>query len=182
MQLGSGGLRAQLTKLRAALHPVTGTGLPLAVRLDGSAVEGNGRYSLLQTTVEPDVLFQPYVPQVFAESRPENGAAAAAKRRLLLGRFRMKLGKEARQKRKARAVIRRKAADEVISSFIEGQSIAAAGVACSSDEEFWSTLDDREWTTPLSLLPVDAYCGERANHEGGHRHRASRADRLGIKL
>ena len=152
VQLGSGGLRAQLTKLRAQLHPVTGARLPQAVRLDGSAVEGNGKYARLSATGCTDDHFHPYVPQTFTEPRPRDGATAADKRRLLLGRVRMRQGQEARQKRKALAKIRRKEANELISSFI-GVQVTAAGADGNddSDEEFWSTLDDRDWNTPLSL-------------------------------
>jgi hypothetical protein len=63
----------------------------------------------------------------------------------------MRQGQEARQKRKALAKIRRKEANELISSFI-GVQVTAAGADGNddSDEEFWSTLDDRDWNTPLS--------------------------------
>ena len=64
----------------------------------------------------------------------------------------MKQGQEARQKSKALAETRRKDADDLISRFIGVQSIAAeADGKEGSDEEFWSTLDDRDWHTPLSL-------------------------------
>ena len=185
VQLGSGGLRAQLTKLRAALHPVTGARLPQAVRLDGSAVEGNGKYARLSATGCTDDHFHPYVPQTFTEPRPRGGATAANKRRLLLGRVRMRQGQEARQKRKALAKIRRKEANELISSFI-GVQVTAAGAdgKDDSDEECWSTLDDRDWNTPLSLSPIDVHCGgpEHRSSHGRTGYRASRAARLGGAL
>ena len=119
-QLGSGGLRQQLTKLRASLHPVTGERLPQAIRTDGTQVEGTGTYARLRTSSMPDKDFLLYVPSAPAALKTRCGMEAAAKRQLMLGRIKMKQGREARQRKKARRAEVRVEAQALVESFMAG--------------------------------------------------------------
>ena len=47
-----------------------------------------------------------------------------------------------------------------------------------SNEEFCSTLDNRDWNTPASLQPVDAHCGRFVPAGFGRSGMQTRAGRL----
>ena len=199
-EMGSGGRRAQLTRLRAGRHLVTCEPLPNATRPDGTDLKGVGTYARLEkrngsSTVvagnggEGSSLsgFSPYVPVdgVGAQVVVGNGRAASDKMRLRLGRVRCCEAARKRQARKALAVVKQTAADYLIASFVDEQ----VEVPCSvdddrSDEEFWSTLDDRDWNTPASHQPVDAHCGRYVPagfKKGGVQTRGARLQAMGLR-
>ena len=105
--------------------------------------------------------------------------------RLRLGRVRCGEAARKRQARKALVVVRQIAANNLIASFIDEQ----VEVPCSvdddrSDEEFWSTLDNRDWTTPASHQPVDAHCGRHVPAgfaKGGVQTWGARLQEMGLR-
>ena len=117
--------------------------------------------------------------------RPVVGRLLARKMRLRRGRVRCSEAARKRQARKALAVVRQAAADELISSFIGDQAIASeADGDGRSDEEFWSTLDNRDWNTPASLQPVDAHCGRYVPagfERSGIQTRVARLQAMGLR-
>ena len=61
-QLGSGGVRAQLQRLRAGMRPVTMQGLPQTKWLDGTPVRNNAGYLRRTSQEEVDEGFIEYIP------------------------------------------------------------------------------------------------------------------------
>jgi len=199
--MGSGGRRAQLTRLRAGRHPVSGEPLPNATWPDGTDLKGVGTYSRLakkngSSTVVAGVGgggdggecgFSPYVPAnpVLALEVGGDGRTADDKRRARLGRVRCCEAARKRQARKARAVINQTAADYLIASFIDEQFEVPCSVDDDrSDEEFWATLDNRDWTTPASHQSVDAHCGRYVPAgfaKGGVQTRGARLQVMGLR-
>ena len=96
-----GGRGQQLVRLERGIHPRSAVPLPVATRLDGSPLEGTKRYEqrdatndtrrrmmVDQTTVVPNALFSPYVPEVFREAKPVEGKSARMKMDERLARVR----------------------------------------------------------------------------------------------
>ena len=129
-QLGSGGVRSQLNRLRASLHPVTLERLPQAVLADGGSLIGAGTYSRLKTSPTQSG-FAPYQPEVFPllQAPARLGKSAVTKIKLRLARIKL----ESKIRRKMR--VEEEAAD-AIATFVNEPS---------DDEEsrqFWHGLTD----------------------------------------
>ena len=151
---GSGGMKQQLLKLRAGLHPVTGQRLPEAKKIDGSeAWGGSGSYLRLKPVTSHDAAFKLYDPEVFEPAKSSGGLPAATKRDLMLGRIRCKQAQEARQVRKLRGADADRELVALIDNFINGDDSPQgdeAGIHLDqggvdeqdggSDEEFWNNL------------------------------------------
>ena len=150
---GSGGMKQQLLKLRAGLHPVTGQRLPEAKKIDGSEAWGSGSYLRLKPVTCYDDAFRHYTPEVFGAAKPSDGLAAATKRNLLLGRVKYKQAQEARRARKQRSTEADRELVTLVDSFINGDTTPQPDEAelhfdegsveeadHGSDEEFWNNL------------------------------------------
>ena len=182
--LGAGGRLAQLHRLRASRHPVTGAIIPAATEIDGTPVGRSSGYARLTgaCVAVADRGFLPYVPADLlvrhtVEARDAKSAMQKAAERLAVVRARS--ARDRRLKRAARKASIKVKADELIESFVNG---FADPLHVDSDEEFWSTLDDRDWSTPLSVHPADVHCEAPAPYCGLGRQvgtRVSRASRLG---
>jgi len=114
-----------------------------------------------------------------------DGRTAGDKRRARVGRVRCGEAARKRQARKARAVANQTAADYLIASFIDEQFEVPGSVDDDrSDEEFWATLDNRDWTTPASHQSVDAHCGRYVPAgfaKGGVQTRGARLQEMGLR-
>ena len=126
------GVRSQLNKLRASIHPVTFEKLPQATLVDGGSLTGAGVYSRLKV-LPPRRDFVPYQPEIFPPSHApaQYGKSAAVKIKLRLAQVRLKA------KARRKMVIEAEAAD----------AIATFGQESSDDEEsrqFWHGLADIE--------------------------------------
>ena len=119
--MGQGGVRSQLNRLRAGLHPVTRCRLPQATWADGSALVETRSY--LRKAAGTEVVDDKFVPYVAEEMRmaelaPTIGKTAREKMRLLRGRVLLKLSCAARAAKIAkRKEVSRSAAD-LVESFI----------------------------------------------------------------
>ena len=133
-------------KLRAGVHPVTGSRLPMAVDSCGSAVGGDGRYSRLHAKTVQDTSFIQYVPEELKKAEPSGGYTAQEKRQLMQGRIRCKQARVQRQVRKARKKDMLMELQDLISTFIAepaGRAECSSAVVheqVNSDEEFWNSL------------------------------------------
>ena len=155
---GEGGVRQQLGRLRAGLHPVTGNRLPIARDNCGNVFGGNGIYSRLKPGVSVDRDFSPYEPVTFAGLEPQTGQSADVKRSLMLGRVRYKQAKEARRSRNGRKKVAKAELRALIDSFVTGPILGAqSDTAIDSDEECRTTLPVdgslRERLQQVSSLP-----------------------------
>ena len=141
-QLGSGGVRAQLERLRAGKHPVTMLPLPPMTRVDGTPVKTGG-YSRLNGRATVDDGFIPYVPGELVTPIAVPTEARTDRRRWLLhGRIRMKQAAEARQSKKKRRAGRHAEALHLVESFVKGSDNETCQV-CEPDDEhrmFWQML------------------------------------------
>ena len=184
---GTGGRYAQLHRLRASRHPVTGAIIPAATELDGTPVVRSQGYARLtgEGFAGVDRGFIPYGPaeQLVrhpVEARDVKSAKQKAAERLAMVRARSDQARRA--KRAARKASIKVQADELIESFVSG--IDQQGQRhVDSDEEFWCTLDDRGWDTPLALQPVGVHCEAPAVYGGLGRMagaKISRASRLSM--
>ena len=118
-QLGSGGRKAQLTRLRNGLRPVTMGRLPTATWANGDPLQGEGKYSRLKVkigqAVDPD--FRVYVPMDWPSAEPDkDGKAAGEKARLMRGRIKLKEASEQRAARGARKKVRDDELQELIAT------------------------------------------------------------------
>ena len=156
-QLGSGGVRAQLERLRAGKHPVTVLPLPLTTKVDGTPVKTGG-YSRLSGRATVDDGFIPYVPGVLVTPIAVPTEARADRRRWLLhGRIRMKQAAEVRQGKKKRRAERHAEAVHLFESFVKGSDSETCQV-CEPDDEhrmFWQMLGTKSTTDRLAGIPVD---------------------------
>lgn len=162
-----GGVRQQLMKLRAGVHPVTGRRLPMAIDSDGSALQGEGRYMRLHARTALNDTFAQYVPEELPLPKPSLGQSAHMKRQLMLGRIRSKLAREQKHVRRARKKDALLELQELIRTFGDeveaesqtpGEELGTGSGGCS-DEEFWTHLptadDRREWMQRVPDLPKD---------------------------
>jgi len=69
-QLGSGGVRAQLQRLRAGRHPVSLQGLPPTTWMDGTPIRSNAGYGRRTGREAVDDGFIEYVPMDLPTPRP----------------------------------------------------------------------------------------------------------------
>ena len=101
-QLGSGGLRQQLEKLRQGVHPVSGNKLPDAKLPDGSPVVQVHGYARLQAKDgrQSDPLFAAYVPEVLPAPVMKEQVGRTAKEKAHMRLIKIRL----RQRRKAKQV------------------------------------------------------------------------------
>ncbi len=78
-----GGLRAQLMRLRAGIHPVTLQRLPEATWEDGSPIDGVGGYKRRRGSPDhpPAPVFAEYVPEMFRPCVPNTGGKNAVQKR-----------------------------------------------------------------------------------------------------
>ena len=121
--LGTGGVRSQLNRLRASLHPVTRERLPQATRADGKPVHSVFGYARRQGVVEVDRHFTIYEPEDFPKVvRDAEGKSACSKRRLLIGRVKCRIASSLRLTRKLRMKECRREAAELITSFLNGEA------------------------------------------------------------
>ena len=163
---------------------MTGAILPAAIAIDGTPVKRSFGYARLNGTCvdEVDRGFIPYAPaerlvRHTVEARDAKSAVQKAAERLEA--IRIRSARDRRAKRAARKASIKLKADELIESFIDGH---ADPLHVDSGEEFWSTLDGRDWCTPLSANPVDKHCIAPEPYGSLGRQvevRASRASRLG---
>jgi hypothetical protein len=119
-QMGSGGLRQQLEKLRSGHHPVSGIRLPEPKNLDGTPVVQWFGYARRQLSggTEVDPKFVEYTPEVFPIAKEViTGRTAKEKGKARLVRVQFREKCEALRVRKARV---QEEADEAIRSFING--------------------------------------------------------------
>ena len=148
-----GGVRQQLMKLRAGVHPVTGRRLPMAIDSDGSALQGEGRYMRLHARTALNDTFAQYVPEELPLPKPSLGQSAHMKRQLMLERIRSKA-------RKKDVLLE---LQDLIRTFVEevGAESHVSGVEVDmdsddrSDEEFWAhlpTADSR--VDHIASIPV----------------------------
>ena len=143
-----GGRRAQLLKLRASVHPVSGAKLPQPTLGDYTPVSGMGTYSNLKTGDTPiGDGFVKYVPDLAKQpTTVARGIPSAEKRALIFAKVKLK---EACAKRRRR----RRAADEeakVLYDELLGDAYATAvyyegePVECDIDDDdsrvFWEEL------------------------------------------
>ena len=160
-----GGVRQQLMKLRAGVHPVTGRRLPMAIDSDGNAVQGDGTYARLQVKATPSTTFTHYVPEELPLPKPSVGQPASIKRQLMIARIQGKPAKERKRARRARRLHARVELQELIRTFVgedEAESTAIEVDADTdegecSDKEFWAqlpTTNSRE--NHLASIPVTA--------------------------
>ena len=193
--LGTGGVRAQLQRLRAGIHPVTMQGLPQTKWLDGTPVRNDAGYLRRTGQEEVDEGFIKYIPADRPALTPlssSDTAAAKLRQRLMLGRIRMKAGSKARADRKRRKARSSEDALWLIRVFernLEGDLDADGGVfdhpvlphlevvvpgqctKCNddSDEEFWNHLpvsdDRREWMQRVPNLPKDGMTLKPRRHQ-----------------
>ena len=157
-QFGTGGVKSQLVRLRAGIHPVTKLRLPQTTWVDGRPLNVHG-YSRRQARVEVDDKFIPYDARPMERASPQlcepkrGGKSAEDKMRLLRGRIKYKELKAAREGRKKRKEERKHEVERLISSFVhdldangEGEGVddlAVEARANDQDEaEFWSRLVD----------------------------------------
>ena len=159
---GKGGVRQQLGRLRAGLHPVTGNRLPVARDNCGNVLGGNGVYSRLKPSGYGDSDFSPYEPMAFAALEPLTGQSAEVKRNLMLGRIRLKQAREARRCRKDRKKVVKAEVLALINSFGADPFLGAqSDKAVDSDEDFWTTLTEsgscRERLQQVPSEPAGGY-------------------------
>ena len=120
-QYGLGGVRSQLNRLRAGLHPVTRCRLPQATWADGSAVVAARGY--LRKTGGTEAVDDKFVPYMADEVRmtelaPTVGKTASEKIRCFRGRVLLKLSGAARAGRIARRKEESRSAADLVESFI----------------------------------------------------------------
>ena len=156
-QLGSGGVRSQLERLRAGKHPVTMRPLPPTTRMCGTPVRTDG-YSRLNGRATVDDGFIPYVPSECIRPMAVPAEVRTDRRKWLLhGRIRMKQAAEARQSKKRRRAGRHAEALHLIESFVNGSNDEACQV-CEPEEEqrmFWQMLGTNSTTDRLAGIPTD---------------------------
>ena len=179
-QMGSGGVRAQLQRLRAGKHPVTMQELPQTKWVDGTPVRSVSGYLRRDGREEVDEGFIKYTPVDLPDPKPRpcnEDVEAEHRRRLLHGRVRMKAGSKAREDRKRRKAKATEEAQwlirvfqgnpEVEVSTSNGGSFPAtsppppesANGECKedSDEVFWHNLPGgevrREWMQRIPSPP-----------------------------
>ena len=186
---GTGGRYAQLHRLRASRHPVTGAIIPAATELDGTPVVRSQGYARLtgEGFAGVDRGFIPYAPADLPVKHPvevKDVKSAKQKAAERLAVVRTRSDQARRAKHCARRASIKVQADELIESFVSG--IDQQGQhRVDSDEEFWCTLDGRDWDTPLSLQPVDVHCEAPAMYDGLGRMagaRSSRASRFSMSV
>ena len=147
-----GGVRSQLNRLRAGLHPVTRCRLPQATWADGSAVVAARGY--LRKTGGAEAVDDKFVPYMADEVRmtelaPTVGKTASEKMRLLRGRVLLKLSGAARAARIARRKEESRSAADLVESCVRaveaenGRDEAEAEMVLSDDSgaEFWNGLE-----------------------------------------
>ena len=167
---GSGGMKQQLMRLRAGLHPVTGDRLPVAIDSDGKVLSGSGLYSRLTPSpaegVSTDPNFSPYVPCTFANAVPQVGRSAQDKKKLMLAKVRAKPAKEARRRKRLRKSEARTDLNTLIDSFVADPSGPERQPASevNSDEEFWNNLPVDEtrhgWVRNIPSPPAHDFHGK----------------------
>ena len=145
-----GGRRAQLTRLRAGLHPVAGTRLPEAVWPDGTPVAGSGTYARLTSKledVEPDG-FKRYVAEatdrVAAKGSEEStGKSASMKRAMIIAKAKLR---ERARCRRLHAIDVELEAAELYHEFVETdapRAVVCEHVQAGDDDEskeFWESI------------------------------------------
>jgi len=140
---GSGGLRQQLLKLRAGIHPVSGSRLPPAYDENGNVASGCGKYLRLNGQEGERTNFVPYEPEVFT-LKSKAGSSSDEKRRRVLGRIRCSIASEKRKVRKAKQDAARLEANDLIQSFIIGSDVRLVGDDLEDDNHsnkaFWNSL------------------------------------------
>ena len=180
-QHGAGGVRSQLVRMRAGLHPVTKMKLPQTTWMDGRPVNTHS-YARRQGRVEVDDQFIPYEvkPGECTKPRCDNGGKSAeVKMRLLRGRIKGKELKAAREDRKRRKERRRHEVEMLISSFrdaedteneslLPGDPVAEESVNDQDEAELWSTM------------VADARC-DRPDRFKAMQCKPSRLSRLAVK-
>ena len=143
-----GGRRAQLLKLRASDHPVSGAKLPQPTMMDGTPVSGIGTYSNLEGGASQ-------VPEGFVKYDPgmgeqltanTSGTSAAEKRALMVAKVKLR---EACAKRRRRKRDAEEEAEDLYADFL-GETVTHAGYnevatdACEADDNdsrvFWEKL------------------------------------------
>lgn len=157
--LGSGGRVAQLARLKAGLHPVTRERLGETTELDGTRVMRTNRYSRLEGELSSasDPNFHPYLPEAlppYGGSVAANGNGQTARQKAAQRVRRVKL-----KVKRAKAKVQEAELEELIDSFVNGETSRSVVEGICSDEEFWNALDHRDWNTPQSSNPVDVHCG-----------------------
>ena len=152
-QYGSGGVRSQLNRLRAGLHPVTRCRLPQTTWADGTARSTTHGYLRKAGAVE--LVDDKFVEYVTDEARtllvPIGGRSASDKRKLLRGRILLKAASAVRREKKARTSLTNRRADELAKSFVdaisaEGDPVGVSGEdACDAMDQscadFWNGLE-----------------------------------------
>ena len=156
-QLGSGGVRSQLNRLRAGLHPVTRARLSQTTRPDGTLLKAIGGYARRQKKVEVDQHFVPYVVEAFPSAGKDcgGGRSAAAKAELLRERVKGKEAKAARDRRIMKKKTCKEEADALIASFMQG-SMTMDRLGSLDDDEcvvFWNSLTSTVKHDRLQLIP-----------------------------
>ena len=161
--VGSGGMRRQILRLRAGVHPVTGMQLPAARNEAGELARGHGKYARLQVEGTPNAKLVHYVPEEFSVQRKPSGLNAAIKVRLRLGRIQCKAASTARRLRLQRRSLRKEELNDVINSFIEkvaAKENLAPPVDVDNDDvlsqssdgrpeaDFWANFDHSYTITP----------------------------------
>ena len=140
-QLGSGGFRQQLEKLRRNIHPVSGSMLPAAMHADGTpVVQHHGDTRLKKAECEViDPLFNPYVPMVLpiAAATPQEGSTAKEKEALRLIKVRFK---ERRDRIRREEAKKHRDANELIRSFIESIEPRDGTTEDEESELFWKQI------------------------------------------
>ena len=145
-QLGSGGRKAQLTRLQSGLHPVTLSRLPAATWANGDPLRGEGKYSRLKAEVghSEDPNFKPYLPIDWPSAEPSGGKSASEKTRLRHGRIKCKEASERRAAGVARRRAREDELQELIATFIgepNPNKSRRVEVEDRESEAFWMGMD-----------------------------------------
>ena len=177
---GSGGMKQQLVRLRAGLHPVTGDRLLAARDSEGRPLCGSGLYSRLTPSVSSDPKFSPYVPFTFASAVPQVGRSAEDKRKHMLARIRGRPAIEARTRKRLRKLEARMNLTNLIDLFVaEPLDVEREPTSqVDLDEEFWKNKSvgrvRRERLRGVPDPPAHAYRGRavelRCKQLGVHRN------------
>lgn len=164
------------------MHPATYARLQNTTWLNGDPLHGCGSSCRLPQAMGTGVTedFEHYSPEVFAPSKSQQGVKTASeKRRLMLGRIRLKEGSEARETRPLRRLEAAVEANNLYADFGGGPDGGEAErcKACKTDdepdEEFWNGLAEvKPWLPRVSRLDDNP----REFHRG--QVRLSRTQRL----
>ena len=149
---GPGGVRSQLNRLRAGLHPVTRIRLPQTTWADGSAVaEARGYLRKVGSTEAVADKFVPYVAEEFRlmEQVQPAGMTSKDKMRLRRGRVLLKMAVAASTARAEKRKEDNRKAAELVASFIRAvdaendivEKQAADDVLDDDGAAFWNELE-----------------------------------------